>query len=119
MVAQGYIHKNISTGSLEAHDERFRVFTAFASLLGGMHCGRPNVEMKSLIIQRGDGIADDLVGELADRLAYKLVIGLGDLDARQAASQLCRGWLVHIKNYSPFDLAGEANLGGDSLPPVG
>ena len=50
--------------------------------------GRTNVKVESLIVERGDGIANDLVGQFADRLAHQVFVGLGYFDAGQTAGEL-------------------------------
>src|ERR1700684_3153096 len=78
MIAQRHIHKNVSAGSLETHHQGLGVFTPLASLLRGVQRRRPHVKVKTLVVERGDGVADNLIGKLADGLAYEFVVGLGD-----------------------------------------
>src|ERR1700687_5088983 len=117
MVAQRHVHEDVSAGSAEAHHQSFSVFTAFAALLGSVQGWRTNVKMESLVVERGDGVANDLVRQLTDRLAHQLV-ALGYFDTGQTGGELHRRAQVHIKNDPPFNLAREANLGSDSFPPV-
>src|ERR1700687_3957013 len=117
MVAQRHVHEDVSAGSAEAHHQSFSVFTAFAALLGSVQGWWTNVKMESLVVERGDGVANDLVGQFTDRLAYQIV-GLGYFNAGQTGGELHRRSQVDIKNNSPFNLAREANLGSDPFPPV-
>src|ERR1039458_5204579 len=70
VVAQRHIHKDFSAGSIEAHHHRFGVFTAFAALLGSVQGWGTNMKVKSLVVERGDSVANDLIGQLTDRFAY-------------------------------------------------
>src|SRR3981081_1455057 len=72
VVAQGHIHENASAGSIEAHYQGFSVFTALAALFGRVQGWWPNVKMESLVVERGNGVANDLVGQLTDRLAHQI-----------------------------------------------
>src|SRR6266403_170238 len=83
MIAERHIHEDVSAGRAESHHQGFRVFTAFAALLGSVQCWRTNVKVESLVVERGDGVPNDLVSQLTDRLAYQIV-GLGYFDAGQA-----------------------------------
>src|SRR5208282_6777877 len=76
-----------------------------------------NVKVESLIVERSDGIANDLVRQLTDRLAYQIV-GRGYFHARQPVGELHRRLEVHIKNDPAFDLAHQANFGRDPFSPV-
>jgi len=76
------------------------------------------VEVKAFVIEGGDGVANDLVGEFADRFARQSLIGLGDFNSGQTAGELQCCPKLDIKNDPPFDLAREANFGSDSVPPV-
>src|ERR1700704_778133 len=89
VIAQRHIHEDVSAGSAEAHHQGFRVFTAFAALLGSVQGWRTNVKVKSLVVERGDGVANDLVSQLTDRLADQIV-ALGYFDARQTGGELHR-----------------------------
>src|ERR1019366_3159900 len=80
VVAQRHIHKDFSAGSIEAHHHRFGVFTAFAARLGSVQGWGTNMKVKSLVAERGDSVANDLIGQLTDRFAYQNV-ALGDFDA--------------------------------------
>src|ERR1035438_4443852 len=97
VVAQRHIHEDFSAGSIEAHHHRFGVFTAFAALLGSVQGWGTNMKVKSLVVERGDSVANDLVGQLTDRFAYQIV-ALGDFDARQKSGELHRRPRVRIKN---------------------
>src|ERR1035437_10035227 len=70
VMAQRHIHEDISTGSIETHHQSFGVFRAFAPLFGGVQGGGMNVKVKSLVVERSDGITNDLVRQLTDCLAY-------------------------------------------------
>ncbi len=76
------------------------------------------MEVKSLVVERGDGVANDLVGQFTDRFAYQIGVGFGDFDASQTTGELHRGFKVDIKNDPAFDLTHQANLGRDSFSPV-
>src|SRR6266446_8104161 len=89
VVAQRHIHENVSAGRAKAHYQSFSVFTAFAALLGSVQGWRTNVKVESLVVERGDGVPNDLVSQLTDRLAYQIV-GLGYFDAGQAGGELHR-----------------------------
>src|SRR5882672_7268574 len=89
VVAQRHIHEDVSAGRAEAHHEGFRVFTAFAALLGSVQGWWTNVKVKSLVIECSDGVANDLVSQLTDRLAHQIV-GLGYFDAGQTGGKLHR-----------------------------
>src|SRR6202521_6393397 len=117
VMAQGHIHEDVSAGRVEAHHKRFSVFTAYAALLGRVQGWWTNVKVESLVVERGDGVANDLVGQLTDCLAYQIV-GLGYFDAGQTGGELHRRSQVDIKNDPPFDLARQANLGRDPFAPV-
>src|SRR3981081_4935284 len=95
VVAQGHIHENASAGSIEAHYQGFSVFTALAALLGRVQGWWPNVKMESLIVERGDGVANDLIGQLTDRLAHQIV-ALGYFDAGETGGKRARGAAVNI-----------------------
>src|SRR5229473_5067381 len=118
VVAQRHIHKDVSAGGAEAHHQGFCVLTAFATLLGSVQGWWTNVKVESLVVERGDGVANDLVSQLTNRLAHQIV-GLGYFDAGQTGGELYRRSQIHIKNDPPFNLAREANLGSDPFPPVG
>src|ERR1700704_3027896 len=117
VIAQRHIHEDVSAGSAEAHHQGFSVLTAFAALLGSVQGWWTNVKVESLVVECGDGVANDLVSQLTDRLAHQIV-GLGYFDPRRAGGDSHRRSQVHIKNDPPFNLAREANLGSDPLPPV-
>src|ERR1039458_9305397 len=68
VVAQRHIHEDISTGRIATHHQSFGVFRAFAPLFGGVQGWRMNVKVKSLVVERSDGVANDLVRQLTDRL---------------------------------------------------
>src|ERR1700686_4681592 len=89
MVAQRYVHEDISAGSAEAHHQGFRVLTAFAALLRSVQSWWTNVKVESLVVERGDGVSNDLVGQLADRLAHQIV-ALGYFDTGQTGGELHR-----------------------------
>ena len=89
VIAQRDIHEDISAGGLEADHQRFCVFTGFVALLGGVQERWMNAEMKSLVVERGDGVADDLVGQFKDRFLDQL-IGFGQFGARIVAGDLAR-----------------------------
>src|SRR6202795_3976275 len=76
VVAQRHVHEDVSAGRAEAHHQGFCVFTAFAALLGSVQSWWTNVKVESLVVERGDGVANDLVSQLTDRLAHQIV-GLG------------------------------------------
>lgn len=61
-MAQRNIQEHISKPGFEADDESFSIFAAFRAVLGGVQDGRMHAKMKSLIVQRGDCIADHLIG---------------------------------------------------------
>src|SRR5208282_6413910 len=116
-VAQRYVHEDISAGSIEAEHQGFGVFTAFAALLGSVLGGRMNTKVKSLVVERGDGVANDLVGQLTDRLPDQIFAGVGSFDSGETAGELHGGSLVGIENDPAFDFAREANLGSDAFAP--
>src|SRR5260370_29478387 len=97
VIAQSHIHEDVSAGSAETHHQGFCVFTAFAALLGSVQGWWTNVKVESLIVECGDGVANDLVGQLTDRLAHQIV-ALGYFDSGQAGGKLHRRSQVHIKN---------------------
>src|SRR3979490_1108438 len=117
VIAQRHIHEDVSAGSAEAHHQGFRVLTALAALVGSVQGWWTNVKVESLVVECGDGVANDLVSQLTDRPAPH-ILPLGYFDAGETGGKLHRGSQVHIKNDPPFDLAREANLGSDPFPPV-
>src|ERR1700732_3125883 len=89
VVAQRHVHEDVSAGRAEAHHTGLCVFTAFAALLGSMQSGWTNVKVESLVVERGDGVANDLVRQLTNRLAHQIV-GLGYFDTGQTGGALHR-----------------------------
>src|SRR5580700_463820 len=81
VVTQGHIHEYVSAGGIETHNQGFGIFTTPASLLRSMLGRRTNMEVKSLIVERSNSVANDLVGQLADGLANQLFVGLGHFNA--------------------------------------
>ena len=75
-------------------------------------------EMKALVIERGDGVADDLVGQLAHRLLHQ-GIRLRNFGAGKLAGHAHRGCGIEIEDNATFDIAGEPYQGGDALAAVG
>src|SRR5579864_7446028 len=62
VVTKSNVHEDAAARSFKAEYQSFRVGRALRSALGGMKLGRVNAEMESLIVERGHGISDDLVG---------------------------------------------------------
>src|SRR5208282_2171135 len=118
VIPQGHVHEDISSRSIEAHHQRFSIFATFAAFLGGVQRGRTNVKVESLIVERGNGISNNLVGQLAHRLPHQFFVGFGHCNSRQTAGESERRSQVDIENDSPFDLARQVNFGSDPLPPV-
>ena len=72
-MAQGDIQENVANISFEADHQRFRVLTAFRTMLGGVQYGRMHAEMKSLVVESCDRVANYLVGQFANRFAHQFV----------------------------------------------
>jgi hypothetical protein len=119
VIAQGYIHEDISAGCAETHHQGFGILAGFAALFGGVDAWGMNAKVKSLIVESGHGVANDLVGEFADRFTHKIVVGFRHCDSGQAAGELHGRREVDIKDDSAFNLTGECDFGGDSFAPVG
>src|SRR5437868_4972588 len=64
VVAQRDVHEDVPHGGLEADHQRFRVFAGLVALLRGQKERRMYAEMEALVVERGDGVAHDLVRQL-------------------------------------------------------
>ena len=64
VVAEGYVHEYVAQRGFEADHQRFHIFAAFVAFFGGQQQRRMHAEVKALIIECTDGIADDLVRQL-------------------------------------------------------
>src|SRR5215468_6898626 len=84
VVTHGDIHEDTSDRGLKTHHQRFGVFTALDAFLGCVQDRGMHTKMETLIVERSDGIADDLVRQFASRLANQAV-GFGELRPRHFA----------------------------------
>ena len=66
VVTQGDVHEDITKGGLEADHQCFGVFAGLVAFLGGEKERGMYAEMESLIVQRRNGVAHDLVGQFED-----------------------------------------------------
>ena len=69
-------------------------------------CGGMHAEVKSLVIQGGDRIADDLVRQFAHGFPHQIV-GLGQFGAGEAAGHTYRRSRSEIEDNPAFDVTSE------------
>ena len=62
VVAKSHVHEDFPAGGVETHYQGFGIFAALTALIVRMLGGGADVKVESLIVESGDGIADDLVG---------------------------------------------------------
>ena len=91
--------KSVADGGFEADDQRFGVLAALGAVLGGVQHRRMHAEMESLIVERGDGVADYLVGQFANGFAHQF-IGFGQFGAGELAGHAHRGFRIEIEDDS-------------------
>src|SRR5580700_5857158 len=87
VVAQRNIHEDVAKGGLEADHQRFGVFTGLVSLLRRQQERGMHAEMEALVVERGDGVAHDLVGEFKDGF-FDQRVRLGQFGASVVAGHL-------------------------------
>ena len=59
IVADGNIHEDAAGGGGKIHDQRFHVLRAAETLQGWVIDWGMDFETKALVVERGDGVADD------------------------------------------------------------
>ena len=81
----------------------------YQSLGGEMHFGRQHFEVEALIVERGDGIANHLVGKFQNRF-FRHVVPSRDFCAAEGAGQIGGGCGSQVENDPAFNIAGEGDL---------
>ena len=84
MVTQRNIHEHAAPGSFKAEYKGFGIGGAPGAPVGGMQFGRMNAEMKSLVVEAGHGVPDNLVSEFTDGFIHQ-AIGFGQFDSSKLA----------------------------------
>src|SRR5205823_2539441 len=117
-IAHGDVEENVATRRLNANDKRFGVRAAGKAGFVHVHFGRKHFEMKALVVEQRDGIADDHVGELANGFAHDLLAGF-HLRACEDAGDLHGDFGRNVENHAAFNVAFDANQRGHALAAVG
>src|SRR6185437_16526924 len=117
LVVHGDVHEHLAAVGIEAHDQGLGILVGLYAL-ALVHLRWMHLEVKTLITQGGNSVADDLVGEFADGLAHQFV-GLLALGAGHDAGHAGGGGGLHVKNDAAFDVADHGDHGGVSLAVVG
>ena len=77
-----------------------------------------HTEMKALVIQDGDGISGDLIGQFTNRFPHQ-IIGLGEFGAGEMAGYAHCGLGIEIEDDSTLDVTGKRDQRGHTFAPVG
>src|SRR4030095_7316809 len=75
-VVHGDIEKDVATGGFDVQNHGFGVLRTSESFVAGMNFRRKNLESVALIVEQGNRVSDDHVGEFADRFARGLLVGV-------------------------------------------
>src|SRR6266446_2631934 len=118
VVAKSDVHEHAAAGGFETNYQGFGVFTAGGAVFGSVQNGGMYAEMETLVIQGGDGVSGDLIGQLANRFPDQ-VVGLGQFGSGKATGDSHGCFGVEIEDNSAFDVSGERDDGGHALAPVG
>ena len=110
--------KTLPGGRGEIHHQCFHVLRAAEALLAGVIDGRMDLETESLIVESGDSVADDEIGQFGDGLANDLRVGI-HLSACDGAGDLHGGAVLNVEDDAPFDVAADLNHGGGGPALVG
>src|SRR6266536_493399 len=110
IVLEGDVHHHAAGGRLKVHDQRLDVLRAAEAGDGGVVDWRMDPEAEALIVEAGDGVADDHVGQLGDALANELRIGF-ELHAGQRTGDLHGGGVVHVEDDAALDVPGDLDHG--------
>ena len=95
---------NFAARCLDAQDHGFGVGIAGKSFFAHVNFRRKYLEPESLIVQKGNRIADDHVGQFADRLADNL-LALWNRRAREMPGNADGHFRSEIKNDAALDVA--------------
>ena len=107
-----------AAGSFYGDDHRFRVGAAREAFFIHVNFRRIDLETKTLVVEKRDGIADDHVGEFADRFANDLVAFL-NFASREMAGHFHGDFRRKIENDAAFDIALDGDKSGDAFAAIG
>ena len=74
--------------------------------------------MEALVVERADGIADDLVRQFEDGF-FDQPVGFGQFRARIVAGHAHSGLRLEVQNDAALDVAGERHHAGHAFPAIG
>src|ERR1700736_3987145 len=117
VVTQGDIHEDAAAAGFEADDQRLGVLAAGGAVFGSEENWRMDAEMEALIVQGGDRISGDLVGQLTNRFPYQFV-GFGQIGAREVAGYPHRSLRVEVEDNSALDVPAERHQRGHAFAAV-
>src|SRR5215470_163117 len=113
-IVHGDVEIDFATGSLDAENHGFGVYAAGEAGFAHVNFRRKDLEAKTLVVEQGDAVADDHVGEFADRFANSL-FALREFGAGKLAGNAHGDLGCEVENHAPFDVALDGNERGDAL----
>src|ERR1035438_10538113 len=108
VVAQRNVHEDVAKRGFEGDHQGFGVFAGLVALLRGEEERGMYPEMKALVVERGDGVAHDLIREFEDGFLDQRV-GLRQFGARVVAGHLDGSLRLEVEYDPAFDIARQRN----------
>src|SRR5260370_36242716 len=116
-IVHSNVQVDIPAGCLDTNYQRFRVGGAGQAGFVHVNFRRENFKVKSLIVQKRHGIADDHACHLAHRLPHHLLAGR-NFRPRELAGHLQGHFRREIENNAPFDVSLDGDERRDPLAAI-
>src|SRR5271169_4953253 len=117
-IVHGDVEIDVAAGGFNSENHGFGIGAATEALFAHVNFGWIDLEAKALVVEKGDAVADDHVGELADGFANHL-LAFGQSGAGKLAGDAHGDVGSEIEDDTAFNVALDGDESGDTLAAIG